>query len=539
MESEQKRIWVSTYDEQVPGYLKYPCISIPDLLDKQADLHPDQIALIFESQKLTYSQVRELSKEFSENLLKTGFSNGDHLGICLENTPEFVISFFGCLYAGGVVCALNPAFPVLELVQQIRLARINFLVAGDNLIRELRNIENLRNQLPLISISENGEMTSLVSGESHSSNHYAKGRVTAKKFEKVDPKVPAVLQFSGGTTGKPKAAIGSHLNIVSNVLQFRTWLHTLKEGKETFLVSIPLYHVYGMVLGLNLGVALGATLVLTRNARDIDRIVDALSRYPISYFPGVPSLFNAINHHPQVENGSISLQKIKACISGSAPLAESIKSEFEEKTGGKLVEGYGLSEAPTATHCNPLLGVNKTGSIGLPLPDVDCRIIDIETGTREVDQGGVGELWIKGPQVMKGYFEDPEETEVVLRDGWLRTGDAAYMDEEGYFYLIGRIKELIKVHGLQVWPGEVEEVLRQIPGVIEVAVAGIPDAAMGERVKAWFVMEAGKNISLDLLRSFCAPRLGAYKIPVELSVCDALPRSPVGKVLRRKLIEPG
>ncbi len=345
-----------------------------------------------------------------------------------------------------------------------------------------------------------------------------------------------MLQFSGGTTGTPKAAIGTHSNLVANVTQFRRWLVNLEDGKETFLIAIPLYHVYGLVLGLILGVATGATLVFVEKPGDVEEMLALIHKYPISYFPAVPSLFNMINNHPGVLQGKFDLHTIKACISGSAPLLESVRTNFEKFTGGSLVEGYGLSEAPTATHCNPVLGEKRSGSIGLPLPDVECKVVSVENDLVERAQGYEGELLIRGPQVMSGYFNAPVESAAVLRAGWLHTGDIARMDNEGYFYLSGRIKDLIKVHGMQVWPLEVEEVLSKHPWIKECAVAGVPDEESGEKVKAWIILRPGESIYLDEVRSYCQGKLTAYKIPSLIKICHSLPKTPVGKVLRRELV---
>jgi long-chain acyl-CoA synthetase len=346
---------------------------------------------------------------------------------------------------------------------------------------------------------------------------------------------PAVLQFSGGTTGVPKAALALHRNVVANVIQFKTWLTTLKDGQEVFLTAIPLYHVYGMVIGLNVGIAMGATIVLISNPRDLEGMLKTVEKHSATFFPGVPSIYNAINHYPLALDGQVNLRSIKACISGSAPLLDEVRQKFENLTGGKLVEGFGLSEAPTATHCNPIQGENRVGSIGLPLPDVDCRIVDLEDAMKNVGVGDQGELCIRGPQVMKEYFEMPEESAIILQDGWLHTGDVAKMDADGYFYIVGRIKELIKVNGLQVWPTEVEQVLSSYPGVIEVAAAGTPDTESGESVRAWLVVADAAFFDLQSLKEYCRKNLVSYKIPKEFILVNSLPKSPVGKILRRVL----
>ena len=346
----------------------------------------------------------------------------------------------------------------------------------------------------------------------------------------------ALFQYSGGTTGEPKAAIASHRNLVANVCQFRSWLVNAVDGQETFLVAIPLYHVYGMVLGMLLAIYMHSTMLLIPNPRDLDDLLGSLVRYRASIFPGVPSMYHAIIQHPGVQAGQFDLRSIKACISGSAPLLPSTKARFEALTGGKLIEGYGLSEAPTATHCNPVLGENRPGSIGLPLPDVDCRIASLEDGLTPLPVGEAGELLIRGPQVMAGYHRQPEATHDALRGGWLHTGDIARMDTDGYFYIVDRKKDLIKPGGLQVWPREVEEQIQTHPKVLEAGVAGIPDPHRYETVKAWVVLKPGQTATAEEIQSWCRARLAAFKVPTEIEFCAALPKTGVGKILRRELV---
>jgi long-chain acyl-CoA synthetase len=351
----------------------------------------------------------------------------------------------------------------------------------------------------------------------------------------VGPDDPAVFQYSGGTTGTPKCAVGLHRNLVANVHQFSHWLVNTEPGVETVLVAIPMYHVYGMVLGMNLAVKMGARMVLISNPRDMDGLLQAIETYKATIFPGVPNIYAAINHYPPVLEGQYDLSSIKACISGSTTLPLKVKQEFEALTNGHLVEGYGLSEAPTATHCNPILGENREGSIGLPLPNVDCKIADLETGEKELPVGEAGELAIRGPQVMAGYYLNPEETALTLRDGWLFTGDVARMDADGYFYLVDRKKDVIKVGGFQVWPNEIEAVILRHPKVREVAVAGVLDEDGAEVAKAWIVLQEGRHVTAEEIINFCDEYLTRYKIPKYIEFREALPRTTVGKVLRRVL----
>jgi long-chain acyl-CoA synthetase len=310
----------------------------------------------------------------------------------------------------------------------------------------------------------------------------------------------------------------------------------IEMGAEVVLVAIPLFHVYGLVAGMSFGISTAATLIIVVDPRDMSDILGSIRKYRPTLYPGVPAMYNSINNHPQVIAGKVDASSIKACISGSAPLLLSTKDRFEELTGGKLVEGYGLSEAPTATHCNPLNGENRKGSIGLPLPDVDAKIVSVEDGLSVMPPGEIGELIIKSPNVMAGYHNMPTETKNVLRDGWLYTGDIARMDEDGYFYIVDRKKELIKPGGYQVWPREVEEVIAGHPKVIDVGVAGIPDAHRGETVKAWVVLKPGEEATVEELRSWCKDRLAAFKVPTQFEFREELPRTTQGKILRRELV---
>jgi long-chain acyl-CoA synthetase len=369
----------------------------------------------------------------------------------------------------------------------------------------------------------------------------AKYEPSARPQLELAPDDTALFQYSGGTTGVSKGAVATHYNVVANALQIKNWMINIEEGNEIVLMGIPLFHVYGMVAGMHFGMASGASLVMIPNVRDLKDVLENIKRYRPTIFPGVPTLYNALNNHPDVVSGKYDLSSIKACISGSAPLMRETKERFEQLSGGKVFEGFGLSEAPTATHCNPLLGENRTGSIGLPLPDVDAKIISLDDGETEMPVGEIGEIVINSPNVMKGYHNMPTETANALRklkDGktWLFTGDIARMDEDGYFYIVDRKKELIKPGGFQVWPREVEEVLAEHPKVLEAGVAGIPDPYRGETVKAWIVLKPGETATEEELKTFCKEKLAAYKVPTHYEFRDELPKTTVGKILRRELV---
>jgi len=529
----QNKPWLSMYDEGVPANIDIPKLSIVDLFRQAVRDYGDSTCTVYEGQTLDYQAVDDLSDRVARYLLKQGLKKGDRVGILLPNSPAFVISFYGILKAGGVVMALNPAYRPAEIETQATESGIRILIMS---AASFSTIEPVLPKIGLEAVVVVGTIDGnlpdwMATWETVMAAHAA-GEVV--KVD-VSPDDPAVFQYSGGTTGTPKCAIGLHRNLVANVYQFNQWLVNAEPGKETILVAIPIYHVYGMVLGMNLAVKMGARMVLIPDPRNLDSLLQAAQEYQATIFPGVPSIYAAINHYPPVLSGEYDLSSIKACISGSATLPIKVKQDFEALTKGHLVEGYGLSEAPTATHCNPILGENREGSIGLPLPNVDCKVVDLETGTQELRVGEVGELIVRGPQVMVGYYQRPEETAQALRDGWLFTGDVVRMDEDGYFYIVDRKKDVIKVSGFQVWPNEIEAVIMQHPAVREVAVAGILDEIGNEVVKAWVVLKDGEVCSSEDIQGFCDQYLTRYKIPKYVVFRDSLPRTMVGKVLRRVL----
>ncbi len=516
--------------------MNYPKVGLPALLKDSVRSHPERVALIQGDRSITYEDLYSKASDLARKFIKNGLLPGDRVAICLPNQIEFVISFFATLLAGGVVAAFNPTYPVREMIFQAEIAKPKFIIGSRKNLEKIKELCT-EHQFDKIFLSRETEDFKI---DVHKKTSYVKSELDNKDevfLPFIDPEQMAILQFSGGTTGIPKAAIGLHRNVVANVIQFSSWLSPLLTDEEVFLTAIPLFHVYGMVIGLNVGLNVGATIILIEDAKDISGVVDIISRYKVSILPGVPTLFNAINGlFPNVTKVP-QLSTLKVCISGSAPLPIQIKNQFEAISGSKLVEGYGLSEAPTATHCNPIERGNRDFSIGLPLPDVDCRILNIESGKISTDPGIKGELLIRGPQVMQGYFGKDNETKTALEWGWLHTGDIAYMDEDGFFYIVGRSKELIKVGGLQVWPNEIEVVLRQMPGIKEVAVTGIPDKKSGEVAKAWIVLENGYTVDLLTMREFCKHKLAGYKIPRAFAILNELPRSVVGKVLKYKLNE--
>lgn len=525
--------WLAHYDRGVPPQIDIPDITLVDLFNDAVETYGDATCLIYAGVSMTYNQVQDRVQRIAAFLLEQGLKKGERVGIFLPNTPEFVISFYGILRAGGVVMALNPSSRAPEVRTQAVDSDIQFLILPGFSYESIKPIQDETAIRRMIVVGD--EPINLAPDDLTWTQIMGEFAADLSVGVPVGPDDPAVFQYSGGTTGTPKCAVGLHRNLVANVHQFDHWLVNTEPGSETVLVAIPMYHVYGMVLGMNLAVKMGARMVLISNPRDLVGLLQAIETYKATVFPGVPNIYAAINHFPPVLQEQYDLSSIKACISGSTTLPLKVKQEFESLTNGHLVEGYGLSEAPTATHCNPILGENREGSIGLPLPNVDCKIVDLDTGREELPIGEPGELVIRGPQVMAGYYLNPEETALTLRDGWLFTGDVARMDEDGYFYLVDRKKDVIKVGGFQVWPNEVEAVILRHPKVREVAVAGVLDEGGAEVAKAWIVLKEGQHASAEDIIAFCDEVLTRYKIPKYIEFRETLPRTTVGKVLRRVL----
>jgi len=354
----------------------------------------------------------------------------------------------------------------------------------------------------------------------------------------IGPADIALFQYTGGTTGVSKGAVGTHRSLVANTLQCRAWLKGVEQpaGGDVTLLALPLFHAYGLIVGMMSSIEAGAAMVLIPNPRDLKDVLTSIDRYRPSLYPGVPTMYNAINNHPDVLAGKYDLSSIRACVSGSAALLRETKIKFEALTGGKVVEGYGLTETMVATHANPINGENRIGSIGVPFPSVDCRIVSLEDGVTVLKTREVGELVIQTPSLMVGYHNMPTESADTLRHGWLYTGDIAYMDEDGYCFIVDRKKELIKPGGFQVWPREVEEIIAENQKVLEVGVAGVPDPYRGETVKAWVVVKPGQSATEDEIRAWCKERMAAYKVPTSVEFRDELPKTLVGKILRRELV---
>ncbi len=523
-----------------PWYRSYGTIP-HQLAEKPAPLYsvleghdPATVALILNDVSLTYGTLWEQTARIAAALADHGVGVGDRVAVLLPNSFGFVQMYFGALRRGAVVVALNPLYTTSELVGLLLDAQPKLLVVP------VEALEKLPPGLPFGVIfadiwgnpEREREAAEAYSGAMCLSDWLAHGP-TQWEDQAVNPEHDlAVLQYTGGTTGTPKGAMLTHWNLLSNAFQARWWMRPILETDQQHgvLIGLPMFHVYGMTVGMNLGLSIGARLILLPRFTP-ESAVEAVKHHSPTLFPGAPTMYVALEAHAR--HSQVDLSSIRGCLSGSAPLPVSVQESFERATGGKLVEGYGLSEASPVTHCQPLWGVTRKSGIGLPFPDTDARIVDDQG--HEVPIGERGELLVKGPQVMQGYWNRPEETKYTLRDGWLWTGDVAVMDADGYFQIVDRKKDLIICSGFNVYPREVEDVLYGFPGVLEASVVGIPDPYRGETIKAYVVARPQALLDLDELTAYCRQHLAGYKVPRFYEVVDSLPKSAVGKILRRVL----
>jgi long-chain acyl-CoA synthetase len=558
--------WLDHYDAGVPRTLApYPDRTLVDYLRDNARERPDHSALLFKGARLTWRDLDRLSDACASALGALGVARGDRVGFLLPNCPQFSIVQFGAWKIGAIVAPLNPthtgrelegplvAHGVETIVTLTRFyARVKALQATTPLRRVIAtNIKDffppvLRWLFTLVRETREGDRVTLERGDHHLVpllQQHAGRRSPDVRLSAADP---AVLLLSGGTTGTPKGALGSHGAYVVTGLQVKAWTASVLGGdRDVILAPLPLFHVYANVGIQALGVVNGSPLALVPNARDLDDLLATIRRVKPAFFNGVPTLYVALLNHPLVQRGKIDFRSIKICFSGAAALLDETKQRFESLTGGRIVEGYSLTEAMMALCVNPVAGPNKIGSVGMPLPDVRVRIFDPDDGTAALPPNQVGEIAFSAPQLMIGFWNQPEETASVVRDHvdetgagrWLHTGDLGYLDDDGYLFIVDRKKDLIKVSGFQVWPREVEEVVAKHPAVAEVGVAGVADSVKGEVVTAWVVLRGSAAVSESELRDFCRRQLAPYKVPGRIEFRAELPKTMVGKVLRRALRE--
>ncbi|HTD81373.1 MAG TPA: long-chain fatty acid--CoA ligase [Thermoplasmata archaeon] len=547
-----ERAWSRNWPEGVPRTIDYPKSSVAGLLSKAARESPDAIATQFYGARLTYREIDEAAGRLAGGLRKIGVKAGDRVSLLMPNCPQFVIAFFGVLRAGGIVVQTNPLYTPRELEEMYRDAGVETVIAVDLFFKNVSKVKPVTGIQRVVVTDIKEYLPGLLAALYPIKKKKDHGKIVipeepwVHKFQDLIASEPlaeepgdlndvAVLQYTGGTTGTPKGAMLTHRNLVVNATQLIAWMPGLKNAQERFLCAIPFFHVYGLTVALLGPITIAATMIIHPNPREIEPIMKLITKTKPAIFPGVPTMYVAIVNHPRVSR--YDLKSIRACVSGAAPLPPEVRRRFEAMTGGKLVEGYGLTEASPVTHCNPIFGEYREG-IGMPLPDTDAKLVDVETGSREVGVGESGELAIHGPQVMKGYWNRPEETaRVITRDGWLLTGDVAVMDADGRFKIVDRKKDMIIASGYNVYPREVEDVLFEHPAVKQAAVIGIPDAYRGESVKAFVVLKDGATATDAEIVAFCKERLAPFKVPKKVEFVTELPMTLVGKVLRRALRE--
>ncbi len=550
-----ERPWLKFYDQGVPAHIDYPQIPLDQFVTNAANKYPDATAVIFFNRKLTYRELDDLVNRFAAGLQQLGVKKGDRVAIHLPNCPQYPIAYYGVLRAGGIVVPCNPLYVARELQHQIADAGAEVIVtlsAFYNTVNSIREAAGLKHVIvarikdyfpPLLRVlftllkeKKEGHFVD-ITGHAHTYwfLDFVNNAPAKPKPVEVTPEDTGVLMYTGGTTGIPKGAQLTHRNLVANALQTKAWMTDIREGGEVVLTALPLFHSYGMTTCMNLATVCASAMLLIPNPRDIKGLLENINKHQPSLFPGVPTMYVAINNYPEVHKYNV--RSIKACISGAAPLPVEVQTKFQELTGAKLVEGYGLSEATPVTHANPIYGKNKIGTIGLPFPDTDAKIVDLDTGEQELPPGEIGELVIRGPQVMKGYWNMPTETANVLRNGWLYTGDIARMDEEGYFSIVDRKKDMIIAGGYNIYPREIEEVLYQHPKVKECVAAGVPDEYRGETVKVYIVLKEGETATEEEIIEYCRQNLAKYKVPRLVEFRKELPKTMVGKILRRALVE--
>lgn len=537
--------WLSHYPAEVPRTLTYPEEPLYALLERAADRFGAHDATIFFGGRMTYRELRDQARRLAAGLQKLGVVKGDRVAVMLPNCPQAVIAYYGALMAGAVVVMVNPMYVKRELQHQLADSGASVIITLDLLFNKLYGVcwENavvtgLTEYMPVPTRWLAGLKLKPPKITYGGPIHRWADLLAQGPLEQPVPVTPtedlALLQYTGATTGLAKGCMLTHHNLVSNVYQTAAWMYRARpgEGLRT-MATLPYFHVYGMTTVMNFTIHLGGTMVVQPRF-DVKQTLGLIQKYRPSVFPGAPTMYVAINQ--AAATGKFKLDSIDACISGAAPLPVEVQQTFEQLTGGRLVEGYGLTEASPVTHANPIWGRRKEGSIGVPWPDTEARIVNPETG-EEVPLGEVGELVVRGPQVMQGYWNRPEATAETLKDGWLYTGDMARMDEDGYFYIVDRKKDIIIAGGFNIYPREVEEVLFLHRGVKEAVVAGVPDPYRGETVKAYVVPKEGYTVDEAELMNFCRQHLAAYKVPRQIEFRTELPKSMVGKVLRRVLAE--
>jgi long-chain acyl-CoA synthetase len=558
----QEKPWLKFYEPHVPESVDYPTTTMPVILEETAHKYPNHIALIFKDTKIAFREYNEAVDRFAAALQGLGVKKGGRVAIHLPNCPQFPIAYYAALRIGAIVVPCNPIYTAREMRHQVSDSGAEVIVTLSSMypiIKQIRSdtqlnhiiVAKIKTYFPaflkllftLLMEKKDGHRVD-ISGDS---NVYWFEDVLAGAPAKPTPvevglEDTAVLMYTGGTTGVSKGAQLTHENIMANAYQCKVWMNPEQGRGDVSVTALPLYHSYAMTTCMNFSTIIAGAMLLIPNPRDLEDVLKSITKHQPAFYAGVPAMYVAINNYPDLSKYDVS--SIKACISGAAGLPVEVQQRFQELTGARLVEGYGLSEASPVTHANPIFGDNRVGTIGVPWPDTEVKIMDADTGEKQMSVGEVGELCIRGPQVMKGYWQMPTETANTLRDHrdggapWLHTGDMAIMDEDGYFKIVDRKKDMILgAGGFNIYPREVEEVLYEHPKVLEAVAAGVPVEGKGERVKVYIVLKPGETATEEEFITYCKENLAPYKVPKFVEFRDELPKTMVGKILRRVLVE--
>ncbi len=544
-------LWIGHYDKGVPRHTNYPEETLPVILSKNVKKWSYLPATYFYGATLTYGDLWNQIMRFAEALSRLGVGKDTKVAIMLPNCPQVIISYYAILWLGGVVVNTNPMYVEREIEHQWNNGDVEIAIVLDHLFPKVKDalpktgvkkviVTSLKEALPfhlamLYPLKAKKQKLFTKVPYSESILNFSKLIKNTPPTEKPCPATlddVAVLQYTGGTTGVPKGAMLTHKNILANVVQITSWFPDLRWGQERIVGLLPLFHVFGMTTCMNWALYTGTQIILIPRF-EINDLLKVMNKTKPTLFPGVPTLYVAIVNHPEIHK--FDLSSVRFCITGSAPMPVDVMKRFEEMTGSIIVEGFGLSETSPVALCNPIHGLRKPGSVGVPVSDTYVKIVDLETGERELPPGEAGELIIKGPQVMKGYWKKPEETKNALRDGWLYTGDIAMMDQDGYIFIVDRKKDMIIAGGYNIYPREIDEVLYSHPKVMDAATIGVPDPYRGETVKVFVVPKPGETLTEEEIIEFCKSRLAAYKVPKLVEIRESLPKSSVGKILRKEL----
>jgi long-chain acyl-CoA synthetase len=550
---ETTKRWLSSYPAEVAPAFAYPLHNAAQMLTDAADKYASRPAVEFLGTRYNYAQLRDASHRFANALGTLGIAKGDRVAIMLPNCPAAVIAYFGALMAGAVVVQTNPLYKESELKHQLGDSGAKAIVTLDQLYPRVQAVvphtqlqhlivTSIADHLPwpkswLYPIKLKRDKQFVKVEYKDDVHHFKKLLANAPAtpiLAEVEAKEDlAVLQYTGGTTGVSKGVMLTHYNLIANTYQNIHWCYNSKDGQERFLAALPLFHVFGLTVLMNQAALRAGELILLPRF-EAETVLKTIHKQKPTIFPGAPTMYIALINHPNIKKYNMS--SVEVCVSGSAPLPLEVQEVFEELSGARLIEGYGMTEASPVTHANPIWGKRKNGTVGVPFPDTEARIVDPDTG-HDVPTGQIGEIIVRGPQVMKGYWNRPDETEKTLKDGWLYTGDMGMMDAEGYFSIVDRKKDMIIASGYNVYPREIEEVLYEHPAVREAVVVGVPDKYRGETVKAYIVLKDGASVAGPALEAYCREQLASYKVPRYIEFREELPKTMIGKVLRRALIE--